>query len=265
MDELAQCIKDCTIVDEGGKITQMGMIPNYPWLDATLFAKVFNAKFIDEDTNTITFNSPEMIKAFQWQQDIIDTYINDNINSFKDGLGARATAEDPLLTGKLAMRWGPETQITALEEYGKDVDWAVAPFPTEPENIGMSTCNVWEMNSKTADPEAAWTVLSSLTSSETMISLAEGEFNNGAFYARKSAVEWIRDKAEVSEKTKYVADYLLNSNLTPFPMLSYVNEYLNAISTEMEKVLIGGQTVEEAANAVTEQIQPLADANPYSK
>jgi hypothetical protein len=33
----------------------------------------------------------------------------------------------------------------------------------------------------------------------------------------------------------------------------------------MEKVLIGDQTVEDAANAVVKQVQPLADANPYSK
>lgn len=263
MDELAQCVRDTTIVGDDGKLVQMGMIPNYPWFDTVLFGKTFNADFIDKDTNTITYNSPEMLEALNWQNDIIQEYGYDTINYFKDGLGARATAEDPLLTGKLAMRWGPESQLSALEEYGVDVDWAVAPFPTTPENIGMFTSNVWEMNAKTKDPDAAWTVLASLTSKENYINLAAGEFNKGAFFSRKSAIEWTRDEAEVSDNTKFVANYLLEADLTSFPMLSYINEYLNASSVEMEKVFTGDQTVEEAADNVVEQIQPIADENPY--
>ena len=57
MDELIQCIDDCTKVGADGSIEQMGLIPDYPWLDNVLWPVAFGAQFIDEETNTITFDS----------------------------------------------------------------------------------------------------------------------------------------------------------------------------------------------------------------
>ena len=67
MDELIQCIDDCTKVGADGSIEQMGLIPDYPWLDNVLWPVAFGAQFIDEETNTITFDSPEMLKAYQFR------------------------------------------------------------------------------------------------------------------------------------------------------------------------------------------------------
>ena len=52
MDELIQCIDDCTKVGADGSIEQMGLIPDYPWLDNVLWPVAFGAQFIDEETNT---------------------------------------------------------------------------------------------------------------------------------------------------------------------------------------------------------------------
>ena len=106
MDELIQCIDDCTKVGADGSIEQMGLIPDYPWLDNVLWPVAFGAQFIDEETNTITFDSPEMLKAYQFQADIYSKYGYDNVKRFIDSLGARATTEDPLFTGKLAIHGG---------------------------------------------------------------------------------------------------------------------------------------------------------------
>ncbi len=42
-------------------------------------------------------------------------------------------------------------------------------------------------------------------------------------------------------------------------MSSYVNEYLTEISTYMTEALAGNMTVEDAAKAVVEAVQPMAD------
>lgn len=262
MDELAKCIEDLTIVEKDGTISQMGMIPDYPWLDSLMWSTAFGAEFLDKATNKVTFDSDKMISAFKFQKNIYDKYGYDKVKRFVDTLGGRATAQDPLLTGKVAMRWNSETVIPKLEQFGADIDWKIALFPdptADSKGSGMFTSNVWQMNAKTKNPEAAWAALSSFTSSDNMKKLAEGEVNNGAFYARRSALTHLKDTLKVSDNTKFVAGLLLDNEFKSFPMISYINPYLDAISTEIQKAFKGEKTVEEAAAAVVKQIQPMAD------
>lgn len=268
MEELSQCIEDLTEVDENGNITRMGMIPDYPWLDVVLSGANYGAPFIDEETNTVTFDDPRMVASYQFQADIYAKYGYDQVKRFQDTLGARSSAEDPLLTGKVAMRWNSEGVVAKLEEYGPDIEWDVAAFPPpadQPDlNRGMLTGNVWQMNARVADPDAAWTVLSNLTSSETMIELAKGEHNNGAFYARASAIEAVMSTHPVSDKVQKIAEMMLSMELVSFPMLAYVNEYISEVGPQMEAAFKGQITVEEACKNVVELVQPLADDYPIN-
>jgi len=257
MEELAQCIRDCTILDDKGNITQMGMIPDYPWQDDVFWPVAFGAEYIDKGTNTITFDSEEIIAAYQFQADIYQEFGYDKVKDYQSGLGARATAEDPLLTGAVAMRWQADSGFAAFDEYGTDVDWAVA---TVPGGRGMFTGGVFEVNANTENIDATLTVLASLTSEETMKMFSEGEHGKGAFYARTSALENVRDVLGVSTSAKEIADLLLNSELHCFPMSSYLNQYLGIIASEMSEAIAGDITVPEACRKVVDQVQPLADA-----
>ena len=241
MDELIQCIDDCTKVGADGSIEQMGLIPDYPWLDNVLWPVAFGAQFIDEETNTITFDSPEMLKAYQFQADIYSKYGYDNVKRFIDSLGARATTEDPLFTGKLAIRWQADSALASMVDAAKETgtNMGIAPMP--------------------APAEATLKVLKSLTSAENMAFMAEGDYGNGAFMPRKSALDAVIAMDGVSEEAKQVAEMLRDGEFRAFPMSSYVNEYLTEISTYMTEALAGNMTVEDAAKAVVEAVQPMAD------
>lgn len=268
MEDLAQCLEDLTIVEEDGTITRLGMIPDYPWLDVVLSGANYGAPFIDYETNTITFDDPRMVASYQFQADIYARHGYDEIKRFQDTLGARNSAEDAMLNGKVAMRWNSEGACASLEEFGADVEWDVAAFPPPADqadlNMGMLTGNVWQMNAKVADPDAAWTVLADLTSSATMIELAKGEYDNGNFYARASAISALRDTHPVGEKMKKIADMMLTMDLVSFPMLAYVNEYIAEVGPQMEAAFKGEITVEEACGNVVEAVQPLADEYPVN-
>lgn len=257
MEELAQCIRDCTILDDKGNITQMGMIPDFPWQDDVFWPVAFGATYMDESTNTITFDSEETIAAYQFQADIYAEYGYDKVKGYQSGLGARATAEDPLLTGAVAMRWQSDSGFAAFDEYGVDIDWAVA---TVPGGRGMFSGGVFEVNANTENVDATLAVLASLTSEEAMKTFSEGEFGKGTFYARTSALENVRDVLDVSDSAKEIADLLLNSELHCFPMSSYLNEFLGIIASEMSEAIAGDITVEEACKNVVKSVQPLADA-----
>lgn len=255
MEELGQCIRDCTKIADDGSIERLGMIPNYPWVDTGLFGAAFGAKFIDENGD-ITCNSPEMIEAVEWQIDYMKEIGIDKITSFKDGLGARGSAEDPIFTGKLAIRWNADPVLASMEEFGEGKNWAMAPMPGD---TGMYTGNVWQMNAKTKDAEAAWKVLASLTGEENMKWLANGDFDKGNMYARKSSLEYLKNEADISENTKYIADYLLTADLSSFPMTPYINEYLDTLGVELATVFTGEGDVKTALDNTAAKVQPLAD------
>ena len=67
----------------------------------------------------------------------------------------------------------------------------------------------------------------------------------------------LREDRNLSQRQ--VAEMLRDGEFRAFPMSSYVNEYLTEISTYMTEALAGNMTVEDAAKAVVEAVQPMAD------
>lgn len=267
LDELKKMAVALTKYDANGNITQAGFIPDYPWQDNVCWPVMTGAKWIDEATNKITFDSPEMKEAYQWQADIYKEIGYDKIIAFKDGLGTRDTTEDPLITGKVAMTFYSELKLPPLAELGKDIEWGVCALPHSASNPDtakevMLTTNQFKINANCAHPDEAWKVLSSLCSKETLASFAEGEFNQGAFYARKSSVTAVKSLPGISEQMIQVADIMLDGTGRGFPNSAYVNEYLNTITENMTLTLPGDMTVDEAAKAVQDAVQPMADENP---
>lgn len=288
-EELFQCIKDTTKADESGDIERLGMLPNMPWLDVVMWTMAFNAQLIADDGVTLTANGPELVSAFTFIKDIYNLYEEEfgwdqlTIDDFGDTVrGNRATMSDPVLTGEVAMRWNSEGLMASLSEYGKDVAWEMAWIPSPASENGalngMFTGNVWEMNAKTANPEIAWTVLASLTSKESQQLFSSGEFNNGSFYTRRSAIEYIRDTnadllgamkedpaigAKVTANLKFVAEAMLGGNLRAFPMVPYVNEYINAISEAGTAIINENADPQQALDAAVAKVQDVANENPY--
>lgn len=270
LDELKEMAIALTKYDENGNIVQAGFIPDYPWQDNVCWPVMTGAEWIDPATNTITFDSNPMKEAYQWQADIYNEIGYDKLIAFKDGLGTRDTAEDPLLTGKVAMTFYSELKIAPMTELGKDVEWAVCALPhsannPETANEVMLTTNQFKINANCAHPDEAWKVLSSLCSAENLTSMAEGEYNQGAFYARTSAVEAVKALPDATDEMKQTADIMLSGVGRGFPNSAYVNEYLNIITENMTQTLSGDLTVEEAAKNVQEAVQPLADASPVTE
>lgn len=264
LEELAQCIRDCTVVGADGTIEKIGLIPDYPWLDNVLWPIAFGASYIDEATNTITFDSPEMQKAYQFQADLYAEYGYSEVKRFVDTLGARATTEDPLFNDKLAIRWQADSALASMADAatqtGTNMGVAAMPPATKGgDSQSMLSCGVWEVNAKTANPEATLKVLKSLTGAENMAFMAEGDYGNGAFMPRTSALNAVI-AMDVLDEVKQVATLLRDGEVHAFPMSAYVNEYLTEISTYMTEAIAGNMTVEDAAKAVVAAVQPLADA-----
>ena len=270
INELVDLAINLTTYDDKGNITRAGYIPDYPWLDNVLWPVAFGAKWIDEDTNTITFDTPEMKAAYQWQLDIYNAIGYDKLMTFKTGLGT--DAESPFITDKLALQFSGEWMFQDIEKYRPDMNYGVTycPYPDgQPELEGSMflTTTVWAMNNNSKNSkEDGWKLLSYLTNKENMKEMAGGFEDVGALLSRKSALDSLADSENVAPLKKEVAKMIQDPNVSGFPMSNYINEYLSVVADEMNKVFTPGSdyTLDQAAAKVQTEAQKLADANPVN-
>lgn len=268
IEELVEMAIKLTKFDSKGNIIQAGFIPDFPWLDNCLWPVAFGAKWIDPATNKLTFDSPEMAAAYQWQVDLYSKLGFEKLMRFKSGLGKLTGAQDPFISGKLAMQFSGEWIFGTMAQYAPKMDYGVAPIPYPKDNPGVKgamfvTTNVWNINARTkVDKNEVWKALSALTSKESYKEFGKGINGAGQMMARATALDSMPETAD--PKLKEVGQMLKNPNCDGFPMLTYVNEYLTAISDNMQLTLNGKQTVAEAQKKVMETVQPIADKNPIN-
>lgn len=269
IEELVEMADKLTKKDSSGNIVQLGYLPDYPWLDNVLWPVSFGAKWIDTATNKITFDTPEMAAAYQWQVDIYKKYGYDALVKYKSGLGAGSTAQDPFMTGKLAMFFRSEGIIGAIAKYAPDLNYGIVPIPYPKDRPDLKgsmfiAANVWNISNKSKNKDEAWKALADMTSKDQMGYYSKGLKNSGMLFPRVTVLEGLQSM-DVPTEMKTVAKMFEGPNVTGFPMLPYISEYLTAINDEMTLCISQKQTVAEAQKKVVEKIQPLADKNPINK
>lgn len=261
MEEFEQCALDCTKLNADGSIDVMGFSPIFPWQDDVLWPVAFNATWMD-DNGDVAFDNEGIRAAYSFQKRLIDAAGgHEQVSAWgTDYYSTRCTTTDPVLTGKAAMRFNGDAGVASFEEAGVELgltygeDFAIAPLPSS-----MLTAGVFEVNAKTKNADAAWTVLSYLNSKESMAYLAEGTANRGAFMPRVSSLDALA-AMDVTDAVKEACSLLKSEDLVSFPMSPYVNEYLTAISTHMGEYLRGNLDLDTAVANVQEEAQAACDS-----
>jgi multiple sugar transport system substrate-binding protein len=264
MEDLVAMAAKLTKTDDKGNITQLGFLPDYPWLDNVLWPVAYGVQWIDSKTNKLTFNSPETAASYQWQVDIYKKYGVDKLAKFKSSFGG--DAQSPFYIGKLAMMFNGEWTIDGIAKYAPNLKYGIAtiPYPKDRSDLKGSmflSSNVWNISAKSKNPDAAWNLLSYLAGKENM--KANAAQGTGSLLSRVSALGSLPDKAPA--QLKEVAKLIQSPNVRSFPMLPYVNEYLTAINDQMTLAINQKQSVQDAMKKVMDKIQPLADQNPINK
>ncbi|HYK74889.1 MAG TPA: ABC transporter substrate-binding protein [Pseudoneobacillus sp.] len=259
MEELFSYAQQLTKRD-GDTITQIGFIPDYPWLDNVFWPVVFGGSFYDSDKGEVTPNRSENVRAIEYERKFYDEFGIDQISRFRSGLGTANTEQDPLLTGKLAMMIGWEYDF---KEYrGADGPIGVAPFPypadrPDLKGSGMIGPRGVFIPKNAKNKEAAWTFMKYLLGKDSQI-----DFSIDAFTI-PTVIEALDDpRITENKKTEPMWEFYeaaKSENLQGFPNSVYINQYLQALTEQTEKALKGTISAQEAMDNVKEAIQPLAD------
>jgi multiple sugar transport system substrate-binding protein len=258
LEELFDYAKKLTKKDSGGNITQIGFIPDYPWIDNVFWPVMFGGSWID-DSGKLTPNAEPNVKAIAYQRSFYEEYGQKQVDKFKSGMGKRGTAQDPLLTGQMAMMVGWEYNF--MPERAADGPIGVAPFPypadhPELKGSGMVSPRAIFIPAKAKHPEEAWEFMQYLMKTDTQV-----QYSLDAHVIPTITAALDDDRLYVDSNQTMVDFYksAKSENLNGFPNSSYINEYLQSLSEETEKALKGTESPQEAMDKVAEKIQPLAD------
>lgn len=259
LEDLFEYSKKLTKKDDKGNITQMGFIPDYPWIDNVFWPIIFNGSW-DDGNGKLTANQEANVKAIDYQVNYYKEFGQESIDKFKSGMGGLETPQDPILTGKLAMIIGWENWYVEHRGEGKEVGVAPFPYPAANPDLkgsGMVSPIAMFIPSKAKYQEEAWKVMQYLLGEDVQI---EYSIQSGSIPVLMKALD--NPKLTENQEVKELWDYYesaKNPNLKGFPNSIYINEYLQTLNEETEKALKGQISAQEAMDNVVSKMQPIAD------
>ncbi|MGC4031790.1 MAG: extracellular solute-binding protein [Tepidisphaeraceae bacterium] len=127
-DELRDYAKKLTERDANGRLRTVGFAPNYgnSWL--YLYGFLNDAKFMSDDGTQCTLASPAAIDALTYMQQVYDDAGGyEAVMAFQAGF--QTDALDPFIQGKVAMKIDGNESLRQVAQYGRDVDFGIAPPP----------------------------------------------------------------------------------------------------------------------------------------
>jgi multiple sugar transport system substrate-binding protein len=133
LDELLGYCRVLQRTNARGEYTMMGFCPSVPemvgwyWLTWGLYA---GGDFTDPQTGLARIDTPEFIRGYQWVRDFCNAFGQAKVLRFESSLANFNSPDNPFMKGKLAMMMQGPWFANMIKQYGPDVDFGVAPFPS---------------------------------------------------------------------------------------------------------------------------------------
>jgi ABC-type glycerol-3-phosphate transport system substrate-binding protein len=115
----------------GDRFERLGFVQSEPGWWPYTWGAYFGGSLYDEATNQATTDSDANVRAYAWAQRTATALGVQRMMNFQSGLGSYASAEQPLLAGRVAMCLHGPFLVNVIKQYKPEFRFAVAPFPTE--------------------------------------------------------------------------------------------------------------------------------------
>jgi multiple sugar transport system substrate-binding protein len=206
-----------------------------------------------KDGTKFTLASPEGIEAVQWAADLM---VKHKVSPPWSELTADQSDLQLFASGKLAMMFTSMGTASYLRENAKDFQWDIAPVPAKVEQKQEGSMTLFEIPTKTKNPDDAWELLSYLASEEAGRIFA----GNGAFIpVNKAAAEDVASSASDNGENMAIfaeaATFQASVNST-----KATAEAVNLYRPLLERVYTGEATAQEVLSGVKPQIESLLSA-----
>jgi multiple sugar transport system substrate-binding protein len=247
MTELANMAKKLTKRAPDGTIEVAGFLPLLNFYEHTPqhTAPVWNAQWLTKDEKSAIGTDPNWAAMLKWHKDLVDWYGYDNLQRFTAGLGDEWSADNAFHQGKLAMAIDGEYRVAFLHDQAPGVDFGTAPLPvadnqTDRYGAGFVTGNVAGISANSKNPEAAWALISYLTTETDAVV----DLSNSIKNVPTTTDALTSDRLEADEQFQTFLDIFANPNTSTTPpnasgpkyvemAQEFVNGYLSGTSTDL--------------------------------
>ncbi len=141
IEELGDMAEKLTIRD-GSNYKQAGFVPwQFAGKPIYCWGWNFGGDFYDEENNVLTIADSKNIEALQWEVDFADRMGGIDFVNFASGLGTGA--DDPFVTGQLAMAVRGNFDISNMAVYNPDMNYGITPIPSKEEGKSKNMIGGW--------------------------------------------------------------------------------------------------------------------------
>jgi ABC-type glycerol-3-phosphate transport system substrate-binding protein len=201
---------------------------------------------IDTETNQAAFNSEAGVKALEWYVERIN---GDNISMPGVLSNGEREKRANFSTGNVAMMFEGPWGIAIQRQLNPDLNYGIAPLPEGETSGTLVRGSLNTMTTQAENPEAAWTFMKWLSGPKGNEIWAKG---TGAFPARTdvSSQEWFKER-ELFQA--FVTQMERPNAVSPFLVMPNAVQMNKIVTTEVQHVIQGTKSAQEALDAAAEQ------------
>ncbi|HEY6079351.1 MAG TPA: ABC transporter substrate-binding protein [Polyangiaceae bacterium] len=236
------------------RLIQAGFLPTEPSWWKYGWGFVFGGKLIDGDK--VTALSPENLAAYEWVASYSKKLGVDSIRRFASGFGSSGSAQNPFLSGRLAMEIQGVWMYNFITKFAAGMQWGAAPFPApaaHPERHGVANAEVDALVIPTGSehPAEAWEFIKYIQRQDVMEQLCLGQ-------RKHTPLAQVSEQFYAQSPNPYIRLFRelgASPNAWSSAKTGVWNEYAREMSTAADKVANLNLTPEQALTQVQERMQ----------
>jgi len=262
LSEVEADAKKMTITGSNGSYTQVGFIPTF---FRGIWGLAYGGRYVDASAHHITALNPRVVASVHWLADYWKTFNPDKLDRFNTGAGGYATGLDPFVAGKLGMEVAGEYLQPTLQQYGPKIDYGVAPIPyadgyPAAANLGSVGGNPLVIPRGSRHPQDAWNLIQWLETTGTELTVRKYYVADMQAVPELKSIVFNPSLAPTPTMAAFW-HYSAGQNILPWPSTPVSQEYNDAMSAAVEKIIHGQESVQAGLTGVQQQIAPqLAQA-----
>lgn len=258
---------------DGDTLTRIGFDPKLPEF-FPLWVKANGADLLSEDGRTAQLNTPEAVEALEFA-----VSLHEAAGGRADFMAFRDTwdffgAENQMVSDQLGIFPMEQWYMNVLADVAPDAPIAFAPFTDREGNpLSFATGNAWAIPRGAANPEAACAFITTMSSPEAWVAAAEerarlreeaGTINTGVYTGNRVADEQIFGEIVQPSGNEAFDNGVqvilgLQENAFAVPANPAGNEFKQAWTDAVNRVLNGEQTAQESLDQAQQEAQAALD------
>ncbi|MBW7929199.1 MAG: ABC transporter substrate-binding protein [Fimbriimonadaceae bacterium] len=240
----------------GSRIEVSGFLPNEPGWWNWSWGYFFGGTLLEGDT--ITANSPENIRAYEWIQSYTKKFGAGDIQAFRSGFGNFSSPQNPFMSQKVAMVLQGVWMYNFISQFAPELDWAAAPFPHPADRPDLAEPTLVDLDVLVIPvgakhPKEAFEFIKFVQSQKGMELLCMGQ-------RKHSPLREVSQGFYENHPNPYIrlfTELAYSKNAISAPKIGIWPEYQAELNSAFDEVYLMRKTPKEALDYVQARMTPL--------